>query len=155
MLSSLITEMYASLSDISDLCKNNHIKALEREIQDRTISIEQRIVAENSLNELMGVNTSIGKDGMTELESFMDAFKKQTYKRTWRKSSMALKRAKLLKYAGKDKDMASVLVNALDERQIRCQDVQCDEDTGDIVSLERLNKDSAGNYEWTCLKIKK
>ena len=129
--------------NIDALRKTIAIGNIYRRLDDNpTIDLKKELEIE--LKKLNGVPISNEK---TEYQKFQAIHIREYYKKPWKKSPAQMKRVKLLRFAGKNKVLANFLLDAFENKEIRVDSVECDEETFDIVSITGLNDLGGGKYE--------
>ena len=134
--------------DIRELRQRLERTAIDRELNSGFVEDERRKVL-NARRVVLAAALDPVVPGPSAFDEFIE---KATHMKPWKRCSLPRKRVKLLKFAGNDKEKARVLMEALDSKKIRNQDIQCDSETGYITTIERLVKSKDGTYSWDLSK---
>lgn len=136
--------------DIEEVRQKNERLAIDRELNSGFVEDERREVL-NARRLVLAAALDPVAPGPSAFDEFIE---RATHMKPWKRCSLPRKRIKLLKFADNNQAMAKVLMEALDNKKIRNQDIECDPETGYIASIERLIDNGNGSYSWGIIKKK-
>lgn len=123
----------------------NNIIALERERQASETTADRHV--EINLEMKRWIKPDETPDREVAIDNFLACYEKKVCRRPWVRCSATIKQLKLIRYAGDDTALQTLLIDCFENAKIANQDIECCPETGDVIAIKRLVRTAEG-WEW-------